>query len=168
MDGFENVSWCSSKMTVEECRELDINRFVRAGMIAPLQIGTVTWRDQHTGKVVASIDFLTKPVGDSLELLLKYRLQRQENVNLPIRLQTTVPHFGGSRWWFTCPLLNDGLPCRRRVGKLYLRGKFFGCRHCHDLTYRSCQEAHQTERIFAKLGIPADRELLSQFRSRFG
>jgi hypothetical protein len=24
---------------------------------------------------------------------------------------------------------------------VYLRGKYFGCRHCHDLTYKSRQES---------------------------
>jgi len=29
------------------------------------------------------------------------------------------------------------------VGKLYLPpgGKYFGCRHCYNLTYKSCQES---------------------------
>ena len=55
---------------------------------------------------------------------------------------TTRPRFGGLRWWFVCPLLVDGVACRRRVGKLYLppRARYLGCRHCHQLTYRSCQE----------------------------
>jgi hypothetical protein len=46
------------------------------------------------------------------------------------------------RWWFVCPLVVNGRPCNRRVGKLYLPGasRYFGCRHCYDLTYTSCQE----------------------------
>jgi hypothetical protein len=36
----------------------------------------------------------------------------------------------------------NGRPCQRRVGKLYLPpgGRYYGCRHCHALTYTSCQE----------------------------
>jgi hypothetical protein len=33
------------------------------------------------------------------------------------------------------------------VRKLYLRGQYFGCRHCHDLTYRSTQESDK--RVYA-------------------
>jgi hypothetical protein len=57
------------------------------------------------------------------------------------RIATTRPRFGGLRWWFVCPLTVNGRPCGRRVGKLYLppAGRYFGCRHCHDLTYTSCQ-----------------------------
>ncbi len=49
---------------------------------------------------------------------------------------------GGVRWWFICPLIKNSTPCRRRVGKLYIppRYKYFGCRHCYELSYRSRQE----------------------------
>jgi len=69
----------------------------------------------------------------------------KEDIDEPVRLQTTCPHWGGVRWWFTCPLVVDGTSCRRRVRKLYLPpgGRYFGCRHCHDLTYRSAQEHDQ-------------------------
>jgi hypothetical protein len=57
-----------------------------------------------------------------------------------VGLVMTRPHFGGCRWWFLCPLIVNGRPCNRRVAKLYLRGKYFGCRQCHDLTYTSSQQ----------------------------
>jgi hypothetical protein len=50
-----------------------------------------------------------------------------------ILLETTRPHLGGLRWWFTCPR------CGRRARKLFHPpgGSGFGCRNCHHLTYRS-------------------------------
>jgi hypothetical protein len=59
-----------------------------------------------------------------------------------VLLTTTRPRFGGLRWWFVCPLVVRGYACERRVGKLYLPpgSRYFGCRHCHELTYRSAQE----------------------------
>ncbi|MBA4395534.1 MAG: hypothetical protein C0407_18435, partial [Desulfobacca sp.] len=30
---------------------------------------------------------------------------------------------------------------RVRVAVIYAGGKYFACRHCYDLTYRSCQES---------------------------
>jgi hypothetical protein len=71
-----------------------------------------------------------------------------------VRLTTTRPRFGGLRWWFICPLLVGDRPCNRRIGKLYLpapRARYFGCRHCHDLTYTSCQESHQGDALYAML-----------------
>jgi hypothetical protein len=35
------------------------------------------------------------------------------------------------------------------VRKLYLRGKYFGCWHCHDLTYTSTRESDS--RVYAAL-----------------
>jgi hypothetical protein len=44
-------------------------------------------------------------------------------------------------------------PCGRRVGKLYLPpgASYFGCRHCYELTYKSCQESHKLDSMFKLL-----------------
>jgi hypothetical protein len=71
---------------------------------------------------------------------------------------STVPRFGGLRWWFVCPLAVNGRDCGRRVGKLYLPdgARYFGCRRCHDLVYRSSQQARKPGallfRIAAQVG----------------
>ena len=48
-----------------------------------------------------------------------------------IMLTTTVPHFGGVRYWYVCP------DCRRRVAKLYPfdEDRQFRCRLCRELVY---------------------------------
>jgi hypothetical protein len=40
--------------------------------------------------------------------------------------------------------------CGRRVGKLYLPpgGKYFGCRHCYNLTYTSSNESHEHDGLY--------------------
>jgi hypothetical protein len=57
-----------------------------------------------------------------------------------ITLKETVTPIGPTRYWFKCPLLIDGHLCGRLTAKLYLppAGRYFGCRNCHELTYRSC------------------------------
>jgi hypothetical protein len=66
-----------------------------------------------------------------------------------VGLEATQPRFGGLRWWFLCPLAPAGRSCGRRVGKLFLppHQRYFGCRHCHDLTHRSCQESHKDDAL---------------------
>ena len=54
-----------------------------------------------------------------------------------VRLEPTPCNYGGVRWWFICPLVSNGVACNRRVGALYLGGKYFGCRHCYNLSYES-------------------------------
>jgi hypothetical protein len=70
-----------------------------------------------------------------------------------VRLVTTRPRFGGLRWWFVCLLIVNGRPCSRRVGKLYLppHGRYFGCRHCHDLTYATCQASRKYSSLYRHL-----------------
>ena len=54
-----------------------------------------------------------------------------------VGLIKTMCHFGGERFWFECSLYKNGNYCGRRVGVLYKDGDWFGCRHCHELTYNS-------------------------------
>src|SRR5262245_60824352 len=46
-----------------------------------------------------------------------------------IQLTQTRCHYGGSRWWFVCPLTVNGERCQRRCRFLYLPfgGNYFGC-----------------------------------------
>jgi hypothetical protein len=77
----------------------------------------------------------------------------KHDVDEAITLQTSRLPVGGDRWWFACPLVVTRPVCGRRVGKLYLppSGRYFGCRHCYDLTYQSSQESHKYDRVFAEL-----------------
>jgi hypothetical protein len=59
---------------------------------------------------------------------------REEQVAQKIFLDWTPCNYGGYRPWFKC------MDCGRRVAKIYF-GENFACRHCLDLTYRSCQES---------------------------
>jgi hypothetical protein len=84
---------------------------------------------------------------------LSYTFTRtQGRIDYKVCLQTTRPCFGGLRWWFTCPLLRVRRPCNRRAGKLYLPpgGRYYGCRHCYDLTYQSCQESDKRVSVLRK------------------
>jgi hypothetical protein len=87
--------------------------------------------------------------------------KEQESHDYEVYLTTTRPRFGGFRWWFICPLTTNNLPCNRRVGVLYLppSGRYFGCRHCYDLTYTSCQESHKFDRLHETLAERMGKEL---------
>jgi len=155
--------WRGRKATVEDCRILTMKKFRTS--IRPGIAGTVNW---NAGTEYESSIGFRIAAGNPLILTLNYCLQDRENIVIPIRLQTSSTQFSGRRWWFTCPLSVGGIACRRRVGNLYLApgAKYFGCRHCHKLAYRSSQEAHQTERVFQRIGteLGYDRE----FAGRIG
>jgi hypothetical protein len=134
--------WHSKRTVVEDCRVIDLAGLARHGAFVPWYSGTLRWFRGE--KEVASIGYNVRPrEPEGLVLCLSYRISTtREDVEVPIRLETTPLHFGGCRWWGRCPLQRDGIECGRRVGKLYLPpgSRYFGCRHCHDLTYTSVQE----------------------------
>ena len=142
--------WRSGKKTtVEECRLLDANRWMREGILkARVHLsGSWAWyRDAERKVQTANIGYVVCTLTDSPWIRLQYTVTPPgEQLDYRIALMTTVPRFGGLRWWFICPLVLNGRSCQRRVGKLYLPpfGRYFGCRHCHELTYTSCQESHK-------------------------
>jgi hypothetical protein len=141
--------WRSSKKdVVEDCLSLDANRWLREGVLRANVLATGTWRWTYaSGKSFAvgyTVDTCS-PAAPFVRLSYSWvwpSSPEPQSANYCVRLTTTQPRFGGLRWWFVCPLIVGGRPCERRVGKLYLPpgGRYFGCRHCYDLTYTSCQE----------------------------
>jgi hypothetical protein len=153
------------KTTVEECLCLDIGWLHRRGMLTPGNISTISWSYTNTTPDKEKEDRSAGSIGIyALDTALKLPYvvanpdadeKREHSINVPI---VYIPcNYGGARPYFTCP------DCRRRVLKLYKPPSHatFSCRHCCDLTYRSCQDsgddhararAH-TGRECRKLGI---------------
>jgi len=75
----------------------------------------------------------------------------KEDMDYKIELTTTPCNYGGKRYWFICPLSKNGKYCGRRVGVIYLIGKYFGCRHCGEIAYNSQM---QSDRYKGFVSIP--------------
>lgn len=119
----------------------------------PLHIATVTgahretgeilWRNATTGAIASTVGYARGTCGDGVPgVVLRYEAftgAQRHFIELHVRFCATRPHFGGVRWWFSCP------HCGSRVAKLYLPPgeSRFACRTCHGLTYRLRQE-HRT------------------------
>mgnify|MGYP000210929432 CR=1 FL=1 len=153
--GSGRFNWHQKATTVEESKEISITDFMKRGAFEENQLvkGSIKWKSGST------IGIATKQLDNGrLYLELNYRFQdSDEEIKIPISFTKTKPHFGGVRWWFICPLTVNGRSCFRRVSKLYLPPgeKYFGCRLCHRLTYKSCQESHQYDRVFAMVALQA-------------
>lgn len=131
-----------AKRTVESCFALDVNWMTREGIFDPdgSPAGAIRWFNDRTGQETSSIGYEL----NASERWLRLHYQRvsvHEKMDYKVGLATTQLPWAGSRWWFVCALTCNGQFCGRRVGKLYLPpgGRYFGCRHCYDLTYASCQ-----------------------------
>ena len=152
MGGIGSGSWdrLCRKSTTDQCLTLD-TRDIRKHFLA-CRSGSVRWTWTNGSK--SSIGYTVGWIIAQPRLTLKYRWNDEADVQIPILLQQMPMRFGGERWFYTCPLIVSGVPCNRRVCKLYLApgSRYFGCRHCHALAYRSSQEAHSAERATARLG----------------
>jgi hypothetical protein len=144
------------KRTVESCHALDTADLKRLGVIrsgAGTTAGTLRWAGG--GEQRSEVGYAFTPAGAAATLRLSYRVVgTEEDVAYRVRLVTTRCHLGGVRWWFVCPLARGGVACGRRVRKLYHVGRYFGCRHCHALTYTSTQQSDG--RVYAALRAGID------------
>lgn len=138
-------SW-SRRIRVERCRVISIDELSRAGVfdMGDGSFWTSRWTNS-AGEETASISYMLTQGGRAIRF--RYSItngssEQPEVLDYYVEIVTTPCNFGGERRWFVCPLGKNGMPCGRRIGKLYLPrgGKYFGCRICYDLTYKSCQE----------------------------
>jgi len=139
------------KTTVEDCRFLDVSRWVREGVLRPERYRRGLWAWYKGGEKTSSIGYevdTTDMAAPRFRLFYTFT-DSGEKVDETARLDVTRPHFGGVRFWFTC------LRCGRRVGKLYLPPgrRRFRCRRCYDLTYTSCRECHKYDRLYASIAL---------------
>ena len=154
----------SAKTTVEECRNIDATRWQQEGILRPFCSsygGRWIWSDPVTKEERASIGYQSECNATAGTVHLDYTITRQGEkipMDYTVRLATTRTPWGKLRWWFICPLVVNGRACSRRVRKLYLPGggKYFGCRHCYNLTYTSCQESHKSDSLFTQIGARGD------------
>lgn len=134
---------------------------------------TVTWTrgtSQNKSSIGLTID--TTEVNEHIQLNYTYTENSSgEKIDMDYRinLATTSCNYGGKRYWFICPLTKNGQYCGRRVGVLY-GGKWFGCRHCYNLTYESRNESKSSRLypLFAVLdGYKREEELEKEIKRRF-
>lgn len=148
----------SDRRTVEECKSINTkflneHHYFDGGILW----GGMKW--SRGGEKTGSISFFVSTVEGDEYIRFQYtqtdrHTGEKAELDYKARLDSTPCHFGGRRWWFICPLVVNGRACNRRVGVLYLGdGKYCGCRHCHDLIYKSSKESHRFDRMFSKMGI---------------
>jgi hypothetical protein len=123
-----------SAPTTDSCHSIDVRRWQRAGTLWPGSWRS--WQWSRDGEVTASIQ--VRAEADRVVLAYRYREHGGdwEDIEEPVRLDTTDCHYGGSRTWFRCPAVG----CGRRVAILYGAGRYFACRRCYGLAYSSQRE----------------------------
>jgi hypothetical protein len=147
--GSGNRNRFDSKTLAERCLFVDVRQLSRTGCLEPWL--RYSWKWNNGCNIVIE----TKPEAIELLYTISYDGQQREDVHIRVPLSWTPCNYGGKRPWFICP----GKDCGRRVAKLYLEGKYFLCRHCHDLVYSSqgvgkeWRLMDKAQRIYKRLGV---------------
>lgn len=138
----------STRLCVEDCYSLAIASLVRRRLFStPIgTISSVTWTNSEGDELFRLGLRLSTTAAGRLALQFYYDAAdsyalRGSQIAYRVEIAATPCRFGGRRYWFLCPVFLPGIHCRRRVRMLYLPpgSTIFGCRQCHDLTYKSCQ-----------------------------
>jgi hypothetical protein len=149
-----------TKRTVERCPAISLRWLQRRRLLQPGdRAGAIPLGAESEVGYRLSVG----PAGSTLRL--RYTVVRTgERLDYQVQLVTTPCHFGGSRYWLVCPLASGGVACGRRVAKLYLHGRYFGCRKCQNLSYRSTQASDR--RVYAAVRRGQHLEMVdSRWRS---
>jgi len=137
-----------SRVMVESCHKIDASLLNRSGVFKRSTDGAIEWRDV-SGSIQKRIliESLAGDEGIIQSISLSYVwvdhiVSSSTLISYDVQLSRTPCYFGGFRYWLSCPLGDSRNRCGRRVLKLYQPpgAKYFGCRHCYDLTYRSQKE----------------------------
>jgi hypothetical protein len=155
-------------MKVEACRSIDVNRLQRDGCLKPGSHCEKYWiggREQ-----IASI--ILRAEADCLHLTLRVRIGGGgwEDVTETVDIVRVPCRFGGTRPYFMCPGVVNGIACGRRVAKLYGPQRYFLCRHCYRLAYASQSQDElgrlQRRANKAKRRLGVDPETATEFPPR--
>lgn len=142
----------STRVCVEDCYTLAVEQLSRTRVFSA-ENGTncpVTWTTSDIEVFRIGVTLLATAPG-RLGLIVCYDVAssyapRGHRIEYRVDVTATPCRFGGRRYWFLCPVVRQGMRCGERVRKLYLPAgaTMFGCRKCHNLTYRSSQEHNKT------------------------
>ncbi|MEE9338710.1 MAG: hypothetical protein V3U87_11580 [Methylococcaceae bacterium] len=153
MGGIGSGGWtrATSKAMVNYIDTVDIRYLKKQGALFNGNNGSLTW--SINGKQVSAINYQVREKG--ITLIYKNHsanLEEWHSVNQFVPFDYTPCNYGGKRTWLLCT------GCNRRVACIYAAGRYFLCRHCYGLNYRSQHEnfydrqLSKTQKIRVKLG----------------
>lgn len=151
MGGYGSTRWDyhTKKLIVEECLQISIFKFKK--YLKPGLIASIEWKNNIFGIYDFNLIVIGSEHPSSIQISYYLGNHKKDEIKIKysIQLSTSALSWGGVRYWFICPVIG----CGRRVGVLYLPlgGKYFGCRHCYRLTYKSSQEQHMYEDVYRML-----------------
>jgi hypothetical protein len=130
-----------AKATTDDQKSIDIRAWKRKGFLSE---GKRNWHWLKEDGTTEAINVETQVA----RIVVRYNAQepggKSEPIEDPISLDRTNGGPGWMRPWFLCP------GCGERVAILYLRWKYFRCRHCLRLVYPS-QKVTPSQRALSRI-----------------
>lgn len=130
-------------------RVLNMAQMHQIGVLhrGPNMLWTCRWNEAgHVSSI--HYELQRNPEDDSLAFRFHYDVLAEgdepaESLDYAVSVRTSRSFQGKTWYWFICPLVINGQPCRRRVRNLYFlpASLYFGCPHCHDQMLRSLPDA---------------------------
>jgi hypothetical protein len=117
-----------ARATTDDQIKIDIRKWKRKGLLSEGKRNSYWLNDE--GKEVGSISVEAQPSRIVLRYCATEPGGKSEQIEELISFDRTKGGPGWERFWFLCP------GCGQRVAILYLR-KYFRCRQCFGLVYRS-------------------------------
>jgi len=158
------INW-SDRRLVEDCQSIDISTSLFHESLDSGDKVSLSWNSGLKAEIQICRSFPESQIRHFVLSLKYFDIFRNKQVNNSqiIQVTTSPCNFGGYRHWFHCPMMVDGKPCGRRVRKLYrpLGSPYFGCRHCHDLTYRAQKEHNKRIDKFIKNPALLNKKLVN-------
>lgn len=121
----------NKKQTIDNVLRIRIKDLMAASFFQKSQLGTINWNGKW--KDSSAVIKYNKEEG---YIEISYTCNHSEAIRLQIPVVITHPNFGGVRYWFKCPF------CGKKITTLYITRKYFSCRKCNNLTYRSQQYSY--------------------------
>jgi hypothetical protein len=147
MGGFGSGIKRTRKVAVEECLSITVSMLFRNNALISGETTSGLWRWRaKRGDMTDAVGYAARLAADEGWLRLFYA-GREEVIERAIQLRTSVPNYGGLRWWFVCPVTGNW------TMKLHLPpgGSQWVSREGGGLTYLSCRESGRYRTLFARL-----------------
>lgn len=166
MGGLGSTRWAGHRAaeTVEACAAFPISALSAAVRGAAAPQGSCRWTLTRSRCLLATWELAwtlaqTPEAGQTVRVSVQAQergVMRQGSGRLSV--QTTVPPYGGVRYWWTCPA------CTQRVAVLYLPpgATLPACRTCYRRTYRTCQAHDKRQDRYRRLPLWERWRLLQQ------
>jgi len=140
----------STREEADLVKKVEIWWLKKYGYLDGWKSGGMEWKHGWNG---GSIGIIGSTIDNDKYIRFQYNQTNwdgeKKTFDYKVELTTTPCNYGGVRYWFICPLSKNKVYCGRRIGVLYKNGDYFGCRHCHDLTY--CSQKMNRNNKFSSL-----------------